>query len=80
MTAVFPDLAAAAEYHLKPGTVLDGEAVIWDGGGLSFDLLQERMANRHRSIAALVRDHPASFAAFDLLAIGGRDIRNRPLT
>jgi ATP-dependent DNA ligase len=80
LTAIFPDLAAAAEFHLKPGTVLDGEAVIWDGGRLSFDHLQERMANRNRSVTALVHDHPASFAAFDLLAFSGDDIRSHPLT
>ena len=44
LTSAFPDLAAAAEFHLRPGTVLDGEAVIWADGRLSFDHLQQRLA------------------------------------
>src|SRR4051794_19914210 len=39
LTDVFPDLAAAAVEQVKPGTVLDAEAVIWNGDRLDFDLL-----------------------------------------
>ena len=46
LTFAFPDLAAAAEFHLRSGTVLDGEAVVWVDGRLSFDHLQQRLARR----------------------------------
>ncbi|MCW2525280.1 MAG: ATP-dependent ligase [Pseudonocardiales bacterium] len=75
LTAIFPDLAAAADFHLKPGTVLDGEAVIWHDGRLRFDLLQKRMAHRHQPRADTIKAHPASYVAFDLLATADRDWR-----
>jgi hypothetical protein len=51
LTSVFPDLAAAAEFHLSPGTVLDGEAVVWSDGRLSFDALQKRLTRRSSKTA-----------------------------
>lgn len=77
LSATFPDLVAAALEQLAPGTVLDGEAVIWSGAHLDFDLLQQRMVagpGRTRSLAAR---HPANLAVFDLLALDGRDLRRR---
>src|SRR6476659_4896348 len=46
LTSAFPDLAAAAEIHLRAGTVLDGEAVVWVDGRLHFEHLQQRLAHR----------------------------------
>jgi ATP-dependent DNA ligase len=78
LTSAFPDLAAAAEFHLQPGTVLDGEAVVWANGRLSFDHLQQRMARRaSRSAPA---GPPASYVAFDVLALRGEDQRRLPYT
>ena len=80
LSSAFPDIVAAAEFHLPPGTVLDGELCVWDGGRLNFDLLQLRAARRHGpAILAAVREHPASYVAFDLLAEDGHDIRAVPL-
>jgi len=77
LTSAFPDLAAAAEAQLSPvGTVLDGEAVIWFEGRLSFDHLQRRLAGR-RSLRA-VPGPRASYVAFDVLALDGADQRNFP--
>jgi ATP-dependent DNA ligase len=45
LTSRFPDLAAAAVDQLETGTVIDGEAVIWNGSRLDFDLLQRRLVN-----------------------------------
>ncbi|MGP4003653.1 ATP-dependent DNA ligase [Streptomyces sp. 8N706] len=73
----FPDLAAAAE-ALPAGTVLDGEVVIWTGGRTDFAAVQKRaLAGRARA-AALARELPASYAAFDLLAAGATDLRRLP--
>ena len=62
LTDRFADLARAAVGQLAPGTVIDGEAVIWNGARLDFDLLQRRRVNTPRKVtglAALVRDRPA---------------------
>jgi hypothetical protein len=42
---------------------------------LSFDLLQHRLVTTPAKVRRLVAEHPASFMAFDLLAVGGVDIR-----
>jgi ATP-dependent DNA ligase len=75
LTDRFCDIAAATAAQLPPGTVLDGEVVIWDGARLSFDLLQARMATTARRAARLAHQHPASYVAFDVLAHDGADQR-----
>jgi ATP-dependent DNA ligase len=78
LSGAFPDLVAAAEFHLAPGTVLDGEAVVWAEGRLSFDHLQHRMASRASRGVDL--GPPASYVAFDILAAGGEDLRRHIYT
>lgn len=79
VTSVWMDLALAAQQALRPGTVLDGEAVIWREGAIDFSAVQSRAAStpvRARELAAAL---PASYAAFDLIAhpeLG--DVRGRP--
>jgi ATP-dependent DNA ligase len=79
LTDRFPDVAAAALAQVPPGTVLDGEVVVWNGERLDFGLLQRRMVTAPSRLAALAVAHPASYVAFDLLAAGGEDQRRRPL-
>lgn len=79
LTRYFPELLRAAEAQIPPGCVLDGEAVIWTAGRLDFDALQKRLVTARRALPALARERPASFAAFDLLAVAGHDIRGTPL-
>ncbi|MFE1953546.1 ATP-dependent DNA ligase [Streptomyces sp. NPDC059524] len=74
----FPDLVAAA-LALPAGTVLDGEVVVWHDGRTDFAAVQRRAAAASGARArALARELPASYAAFDLLADGGGDLRRRP--
>jgi ATP-dependent DNA ligase len=80
LTRVFPDLAAAAAAQIPGGCVIDGEAVIWNGDRLDFDALQRRMVTSRAAMPALVHELPASFAAFDVLAVAGQDIRSVPFT
>lgn len=75
LTRHFPDLASAAAEQLPAGVVVDGEAVVWVDDRLSFDELQRRLTSSTRSVARLAREHPASYAAFDVLAVAGRDAR-----
>lgn len=78
LTQAFPDIAAAAAVQLPVGTVLDGEAVVWSGERLDFTALQHRLAGSARA-ARLARMQPASFVAFDVLALGGQVWKDRPL-
>ncbi|MGY2083593.1 ATP-dependent DNA ligase [Blastococcus sp. SYSU DS0539] len=80
LTDRFPDVAAAALAQIPAGSVVDGEVVIWNGDRLDFGLLQRRMVATAGRIAAQVAATPASYVAFDLLAVGGEDLRGRTLT
>jgi len=80
LSARFPDVVAAARAQLPAGTVVDGEVVIWSGDRLDFALLQQRMVTATGRVPALVAAYPASYVAFDVLAVGGDDVRRSPLT
>ncbi|MBN1094401.1 ATP-dependent DNA ligase [Blastococcus sp. TML/M2B] len=79
LTDRFPDVAAAALAQVPAGTVLDGEVVIWHADRLDFGLLQQRMVTSAGRLAAQVAAHPASYVAFDVLALGGTDLREQTL-
>jgi ATP-dependent DNA ligase len=72
----FPDVHDAVLAQVPPGIVVDGEIVIATPGGLDFDALQLRLHPAASRIAKLAQETPASFVAFDLLAIEGRDVRD----
>ncbi|MCX4819373.1 ATP-dependent DNA ligase [Streptomyces sp. NBC_01142] len=74
ITSAFPDLADAAR-QLPDGTVLDGEVVVWTEGRTDFAAVQKRAAATPGRAPALARRLPASYAAFDLLAEDGEDLR-----
>lgn len=80
LTDAFPELAEAAADAIPGGCVLDGEAVIWAEGRLDFDALQRRVGRSGRAAFRLAHQAPASFVAFDLLAVANRDIRGHPLS
>lgn len=71
----FPELHDALVTALPSGCVVDGEIVIAAARGLDFDALQMRLHPAASRVARLAREIPASFVAFDLLAVGGRDVR-----
>jgi ATP-dependent DNA ligase len=73
ITRSFPDVAGPAAEQLPPGTLLDGEMVVWGGIELDFSQLQRRIASPARA-AVLARSKPASFMAFDILALRGVDL------
>jgi len=74
----FPELHDACLRLLPDGCVVDGEIVIAAPEGLDFDALQLRLHPAASRAATLARETPASFVLFDLLAIGGEDVRARP--
>jgi len=77
-TARFPEIARAAGDVVPDGCVLDGETVIWLGERLRFELLQRRLTTARVLLTEESRTHPASYVAFDLLAVEGRDLRGYP--
>jgi len=71
----FPELHEAFLRQLPDGCVIDGEIVVVTRDGLDFDALQLRLHPAASRVAKLAQETPAAFVAFDLLAIGGRDLR-----
>ncbi len=81
INASFPELEGMAE-RLEPGTVLDGELTVWPAEASQpsgFGPLQRRLG-RQKPGAALLRECPAAFVAYDLLEQGGQDLRPEPLS
>ncbi|MEW1630878.1 DNA ligase [Streptomyces sp. NPDC089173] len=66
VTAHWMDLAVAG-MGLPPGTTLDGEAVIWRDGKISFAAAQSRAASSITRARALAAQHPASYTVWDVL-------------
>ncbi|MCT6782229.1 hypothetical protein LXH09_37030 [Streptomyces sp. CS7] len=82
VTSHWMDLAVPAMV-LPPGTVLDGEAVIWHDGRMDFGAAQARAASSLDRARALAARLPASYMAFDVLAHpdhGGDALSARPYT
>jgi ATP-dependent DNA ligase len=76
----FPELIPILERAAPPRSVLDGEIVIASSHGLDFDALLQRIHPAASRVNLLATRTPASFIAFDLLASGRQDLRNRPLS
>ncbi|MGW5312988.1 ATP-dependent DNA ligase [Nocardia thailandica] len=74
LTRYFPEVAELLKQALPPRCVVDGEIVVVTGAGLDFDTLQQRLHPAASRVAKLAAETPASFVAFDLLALGERDL------
>jgi ATP-dependent DNA ligase len=74
----FPEVHDALLEQLPDGCVIDGEIVIATGQGLDFDALQMRLHPAASRVARLAKEIPASFVAFDLLAVDGRSVMSAP--
>lgn len=69
LTRYFPELVTALRERLPARCVMDGEIVIARDGHLDFDALTERIHPAASRVALLAERTPASFVAFDLLAL-----------
>jgi ATP-dependent DNA ligase len=78
MTRYFPDVVEAVRRSFPPRAVIDGEIVIAGDGGLDFWALQQRIHPASSRVALLAGRTPASFIAFDLLALGDDDLTQEP--
>jgi ATP-dependent DNA ligase len=78
MSRYFPDVVAAVRRSFPPQAVVDGEIVIAGDGGLDFWALQQRIHPAASRVTLLAERTPASFIAFDLLALGDDDLTEEP--
>ena len=78
MTRYFPELVAAATAELPERCVIDGEIVLAGDRGLNFEALQHRIHPANSRVRMLAEQTPASFIAFDLLALDDTDLTGRP--
>lgn len=79
LTRYFPELVAALKENLPPRCVVDGEIVIVQGGRLDFERLTERIHPAASRVKLLAETTPASFVAFDLLALDDVSLLDTPL-
>ena len=82
MTRYFPEIVAAVLASLPERCVIDGEIVIPDGDGrrLDFEALLQRIHPAASRVKLLAEQTPASFVAFDLLALGDEDYTAEPFS
>jgi ATP-dependent DNA ligase len=81
MTRYFPDVVDAVLANFPRRAVIDGEIVIADTGRnrLDFEALQQRIHPAASRVKLLAEQTPASFVAFDLLAVDDTDLTQTPL-
>ncbi|MCW2683047.1 MAG: ATP-dependent ligase, partial [Blastococcus sp.] len=78
LTRYFPEVVAAVKANLPEKCVVDGEIVVPRGDRLHFEDLLQRIHPAESRIALLAEQTPASFVAFDLLAIGSDALLDVP--
>ncbi|WP_306796219.1 ATP-dependent DNA ligase [Nocardia sp. XZ_19_369] len=78
LTRYFPEVAELLKQALPDRCVVDGEIVVVTEQGLDFDTLQNRLHPAASRVNKLAVETPASFVAFDLLALGDKDLTEEP--
>lgn len=81
MTRYFPEVVEAVLANFPPRAVIDGEIVVADTehNRLDFEALQQRIHPAASRVRLLAERTPASFVAFDLLAVNDDDLTGQPL-
>jgi ATP-dependent DNA ligase len=80
LTRYFPEVVTAAVALLPDRVVLDGELVIAQGDHLQFERLLDRIHPADSRVQLLAVEFPASYVAFDLLALGDEDVSALPFS
>ncbi len=80
LTRYFPELLEPLARSLPERCVVDGEVVIAGPRGLDFDALLQRIHPAGSRVTRLAGDTPASYIAFDLLALDDADLRPLPFS
>jgi len=77
LTATYPEVSAAVAAQRSPDLLLDGEVVAYEGDQTSFARLQQRLGVTRPS-SEQVAKYPVVYCVFDLLAVDGEDLTDRP--
>ena len=78
MTRYFPEVVEAVKQSLPERCVVDGEIIVVVGDRLEFEVLQQRIHPAASRVKLLSEQTPASFIAFDLLAVDDTDWTGEP--
>src|SRR5688500_13431924 len=78
LTRYFPEVVAAVKANLPEKCVVDGEIVVPRGDRLHFEDLLQRIHPAQSRVDLLAGQTPASFVAFDLLALGDESLLEVP--
>jgi len=78
MTRYFPEVVEAVKQQLPKRCVVDGEIVVVRDDRLDFEALQQRIHPAASRVNLLAAETPASFIAFDLLALGDQSLMAAP--
>jgi ATP-dependent DNA ligase len=78
LTRYFPEVVEAVRAQLPDRCVVDGEIVIATGDRLDFEALLQRIHPAKSRVDRLAAETPASFVAFDLLAVGDESLVQAP--
>ena len=74
----FPEVVEALAALPVDSFVLDGELLVAGPGGADFEALLLRLHPSASRVERLRRETPATFVAFDVLELGGDDMREAP--
>ena len=74
----FPELELSLRSNLPERCILDGEVVIAHAGRLDFDAMLQRIHPAASRVAMLAAEKPASYVAWDVLALDDQDLRQVP--
>ncbi|HET7350942.1 MAG TPA: ATP-dependent DNA ligase [Marmoricola sp.] len=80
LTRYFPEIVEAVKRQLPERCVLDGELFVAIGPRLQFEVLQERIHPAESRINMLAEKTPASFVAFDMLALDDTSLVKEPFS
>jgi ATP-dependent DNA ligase len=80
LTRYFPEVVEAVRASLPTRCVLDGEIVIMSGNSLDFEALLQRIHPAASRVQKLSIETPATFVAFDLLALGDESLVDEPFS
>lgn len=80
-TSRYPELASLSRALRGHNAIVDGEIVVLEEDGRpSFERLQSRInVSRESDVRRVMREHPATYAVFDILHLDGRDLMNTTL-
>jgi bifunctional non-homologous end joining protein LigD len=78
LTGTYPEVSAAVVAQRSRDLLLDGEVVAYEGDQTSFTRLQQRLGVTRPSSEQVAR-YPVVYCVFDLLAVDGEDLTDRPL-